>query len=215
MLMDNINILEKLMNTLVALNRERTLQVCKEALTAHRPEDVIEALSEGLSIIGNKFETHEYFLSELMMAGVIMKDAQTIIRPHLTMEVTKRAGKVVIGTVEGDLHDIGKNITIALLEGKGFEVIDLGVNVPKSTFVQSVREEKPDVVGLSALLRATVPEMGQVITALQDAGLRDKVTVIVGGLPLNEDYAKKLGADYYAKDAWKGVEIIMQAVAPT
>jgi methylmalonyl-CoA mutase cobalamin-binding domain/chain len=215
MLMDNINILEKLMNTLVALNRERTLQVCKEALTAHRPEDVIEALSEGLSIIGNKFETHEYFLSELMMAGVIMKDAQTIIRPHLTKEVTKRAGKVVIGTVEGDLHDIGKNITIALLEGKGFEVIDLGVNVPKSTFVQSVREEKPDVVGLSALLRATVPEMGQVITALQDAGLRDKVTVIVGGLPLNEDYAKKLGADYYAKDAWKGVEIIMQAVAPT
>jgi 5-methyltetrahydrofolate--homocysteine methyltransferase len=215
MLMDNINILEKLMNTLVALNRERTLQVCKEALTAHRPEDVIEALSEGLSIIGNKFETHEYFLSELMMAGVIMKDAQTIIRPHLTKEVTKRAGKVVIGTVEGDLHDIGKNITIALLEGKGFEVIDLGVNVPKSTFVQSVREEQPDVVGLSALLRATVPEMGQVITALQDAGLRDKVTVIVGGLPLNEDYAKKLGADYYAKDAWKGVEIIMQAVAPT
>jgi 5-methyltetrahydrofolate--homocysteine methyltransferase len=213
--MDKTNLLEKLTNTLIDMNREGTLQVCKEALTMHRPDKVIEALSEGLSIIGNKFETREYFLSELMMAGVIMKDAQTIIRPYLARESMKMAGKVVIGTVEGDLHDIGKNITIALLEGEGFEVIDLGVNVPKDKFVQMVREEQPDILGLSALLRATVPEMGHVITALQDAGLRDKVKVIVGGLPLNEDYAKKLGADYYAKDAWKGVEIIMQAVAQT
>ncbi len=215
MVMDKITILEKLTHTLVALNRERTLQVCNEALTTHPPEAVIAALSDGLSIIGNKFETHEYFLSELMMAGVIMKDAQTILRPHLTTTSSKRAGTVVIGTVEGDLHDIGKNIVIALLEGKGFDVIDLGVNVPASLFVQRVRDEKPDVLGLSALLRATVPEMGQVIAALQAAGLRDHVKVIVGGLPLNEDYAKRLGADYYAQDAWKGVEIILQAVAHT
>lgn len=205
--------LEKLTNALVELNRERSLQICKKALTTHRPVEIIDALSEGLSIIGDKFETREYYLSELIMAGVIMQDAQTLIRPHLTKELAKRAGKVVIGTVEGDLHDIGKNIAIALLEGEGFEVIDLGVNVSKDKFVQMVREEKPDVLGLSALLRATVPEMSNVITALREAGVRDKVIVIVGGLPLNEDYAKKLGADYYAKDAWKGVEIVMQAVA--
>lgn len=119
---------------------------------------------------------------------------------------------MVIGTVAGDLHDIGKNIVIALLEGEGFTVIDLGVNVPADKFVQTVRDEQPDILGLSALLRATVPEMGTVITTLKNAKLRDTVTIVVGGLPLNEEYSMQLGADYYAKDAWKGVEIIKQVV---
>ena len=117
---------------------------------------------------------------------------------------------MVIGTVEGDLHDIGKNIVVSLLSSLGFEVTDLGVDVPVDKFVQAVREVKPRFLGLSALLRATVPEMGRVIEALKVAGLRSRVKVIVGGLPLNEEYARRLGADYYAPDAWKGVETIRE-----
>ena len=206
--------LEKITTAIVGLDRQSTVQFCEEALAMSPPEDVIEALSKGLSIIGAKFETREYFLSELMMAGVIMKDAQAIIRPQLTQRPSKGAGKVVIGTVAGDLHDIGKNIVIALLEGEGFTVIDLGVNVPAEKFVQSVRDEQPDILGLSALLRATVPEMGTVISTLKNAKLRDMVTIVAGGLPLNEEYSRQLGADYYAQDAWKGVEIIKQVVTP-
>jgi methanogenic corrinoid protein MtbC1 len=132
------SILEKITNAIVVLDRQSTVQFCEEALTTSPPDDVIEALSKGLSIIGAKFETREYFLSELMMAGVIMKDAQTIIQPQLTKGPSQEAGKVVIGTVAGDLHDIGKNIVIALLEGEGFIVIDLGVNVSANKFVQTV-----------------------------------------------------------------------------
>lgn len=205
-------LLEKITTAIIVLDRQSTVHFCEEALTTSPPEDVIEALSKGLSIIGAKFETREYFLSELMMAGVIMKDAQAIIRPQLTQRPTQVAGKVVMGTVAGDLHDIGKNIVIALLEGEGFTVIDLGVNVPAEKFVQTVRDEQPEVLGLSALLRATVPEMGTVISTLTNAKLRDTVTIVVGGLPLNEEYSRQLGADYYAQDAWKGVEIIKRVV---
>jgi len=208
------SILEKITNAIVRLDRQSTVQFCEEAVTSSPPEDVIDALSKGLSIIGAKFETREYFLSELMMAGVIMKNAQAIIRPQLTQRLTQVAGKVVIGTVAGDLHDIGKNIVIALLEGEGFTVIDLGVNVPAEQFVQTVRDEQPDILGLSALLRATVPEMGTVISTLKNAKLRDTVTIVVGGLPLNKEYSRQLGADYYAQDAWKGVKIIKQVMTP-
>jgi methanogenic corrinoid protein MtbC1 len=209
------SLLEKITNAIIVLDRQSTVHFCEEALTTSPPEDVIEALSKGLSIIGAKFETREYFLSELMMAGVIMKDAQAIIRPQLTQRPTQVAGKVVMGTVAGDLHDIGKNIVIALLEGEGFTIIDLGVNVSAEKFVQTVRDEQPEILGLSALLRATVPEMGTVISTLTNAKLRDTVTIVVGGLPLNEEYSRQLGADYYAQDAWKGVEIIKQVVTPT
>jgi len=114
--------------------------------------------------------------------------------------------------VEGDLHDIGKNIVISLLSSTGFEVTDLGINVPAAKFVEAVKNVRPDVLGMSALLRATVPEMGNVINALEKAGLRQNVKIIVGGLPLNAEYARRLGADYYAEDAWKGVEIIRKVV---
>ena len=196
-------------NTLADVNFEGTLSRCEEALSkGAKADDIVKALAEGMRIIGERFEAKEYFLSELIMAGEIMKEAQTMLKPYLKVKAKRRPEKVVIGTVEGDLHDIGKNIVVSLLSSMGFEVTDLGVDVPADKFTQAVNKVKPRFLGLSALLRATVPEMGRVVEALKKAGLRDKVRVIVGGLPLNEEYAKRLGADYYAQDAWKGVEIV-------
>jgi 5-methyltetrahydrofolate--homocysteine methyltransferase len=165
-----------------------------------------------MTIIGKRFGAGEAFISEIMMAGVILKDAQEIIKPYIKLDQISVTGKVVIGTVKGDLHDIGKNIVISLLESSGFEVIDLGVDVAEEKFITAVRENKPDVLGLSALLRTTVPEMIKIIDALGKACLREKMKVIVGGLPLNEEYARNIGADYYAKDAWKGLETIRKMV---
>ncbi len=195
------------------VNYERTLGNCKEALLkGAKADDVLKALAEGMKVIGDRFEAKEYFLSELIMAGEIMREARTMLKPHFELSTEQMSEKVVMGTVKGDLHDIGKNIVISLLSSMGFAVTDLGVDVPADEFVKAVDEVKPSFLGLSALLRATVPEMGRVVEALEKAGLRDRVKVIVGGLPLNEEYAKRIGADYYARDAWKGIEIIREEV---
>ncbi len=207
------DLLKKVTDAISDINLDGTMEACREAMAAETsPARVVGALSGGMLIIGERFEAKEYFLSELIMAGEIMKGAQEIIKPHLNMEQADTLGKVVVGTVEGDLHDIGKNIVASLLSSIGFEVIDLGVDVPAERFVEAVRKARPEVLGLSALLRATVPEMGKTVRALEAAGLRDKVKVVVGGLPLNEEYSRRLGADHYAEDAWRGVEIIKRVV---
>lgn len=211
--MNAMGVLERVTRSLAEIDFEEAPKACKEAVQAgFSPKEVVDALSRGMDIIGQKFEARAYFLSELIMAGEIFSEAQAIIRPYLKTGDVAVPGKVVIGTVEGDLHDIGKNIVITLLRAEGFEVTDLGINTPAKEFIDAVRRVKPDVVGLSALLRATVPQMGLVIDALETAGLRSEVTVIVGGLPLNEEYAKQIDADYYAKDAWLGVQIIKKVV---
>jgi 5-methyltetrahydrofolate--homocysteine methyltransferase len=211
--MANSGTLGKIAKSMAEIDFDGTVKACQDAMQEGvPPSEVVGALSDGMRIIGERFESKEYFLSELIMAGEIMKEAQEVIRPYLKTGQVKAMGKVVMGTIEGDLHDIGKNIVVALLQSVGYQVTDLGVNVPSSKFVEAVREAKPDVLGLSALLRATVPEMGNVIASLEKAGLRKNVKIVVGGLPLNEEYAKKLGADYYAPDAWKGVELIRKVV---
>jgi 5-methyltetrahydrofolate--homocysteine methyltransferase len=207
------DVLERIRNSLIDITRRDTVKASEEALQSGvSPAVVMEALFDGLRIIGEKFEVGEYFLSELIMAGEILKDAQSIIKPHLRLEQIQATGKVVMGTVAGDLHDIGKNIVISLLEASGFDVVDLDVNVPIHEFVNAVREHEPDILGLSALLRSTAPEMKRVIQALEFEGLREKVKIIVGGLPLNPEYAMEIGADYYAEDAWKGMEIIKEVL---
>jgi 5-methyltetrahydrofolate--homocysteine methyltransferase len=211
--MEDKNILDEITRSLAEIDFEANPIACKDAIAANIPsKEIIDALSKGMNIIGKKFEVKEYFLSELIMAGEMFREAQEIIGPYIKKGDVKVPGKVVIGTVEGDLHDIGKNIVVVLLRAKGFEVTDLGVNVPSNEFIDAVRKDKPDVLGMSALLRATVPQMSAVIKQLEKKELRDSVKVIVGGLPLNEEYAKRLGADYYAKDAWLGVGIIKKAV---
>jgi len=205
--------LGRIAKSMAEIDFDGTVNACQDAMKEGLPAaKVVGALSDGMRVIGERFEAKEYFLSELIMAGEIMKEAQEVIRPYFKEGQVKVPGKVVMGTIEGDLHDIGKNIVVALLQSVGYQVTDVGVNVPASKFVEAVRNVKPDVLGLSALLRATVPEMGNVIISLEKAGLRKDVKIVVGGLPLNEEYAKKLGADYYAPDAWKGVELIRKVV---
>lgn len=211
--MEESKILDEITRSLAEIDFEANPQACKEAIDVGiPPKKIVDALSKGMEIIGKRFEIKEYYLVEVIMAGEMFREAQEIIGPYIQKGDITIPGKIVIGTVEGDLHDIGKNILVVLLQSEGFEVTDLGVNVPSNRFIDAVRRDKPDLLGLSALLRATVPQMSVIIKELENEGLRNKVKVIVGGLPLNEDYAKKLGADYYAKDAWLGVETIRKVV---
>jgi methanogenic corrinoid protein MtbC1 len=161
---------------------------------------VYDTMIPALEEVGELFETAEYFLPEMLTAAKAMQAAMDIVRPHLA-QAKEKIGTFVIGTVAGDIHDIGKNLCIVMLEGVGFETIDLGINVPTATFVSAVREHNPDVVGMSAFLTTTVPEIELNMAALADAGLRDSVKVMVGGAPVTSEYASKVGADGFATDA--------------
>ena len=151
--------------------------------------------------VGRLFESGEIFVPEMLVSARAMKGALENLRPHLVEGELNMAGKVVIGTVSGDLHDIGKNLVCIMFEGAGFEVIDLGTDVGPETFVQAVQEHKPDLLGMSALLTTTMPFMEKTILALKEAGLRDQVFVMIGGAPVTEDFAAAIDADGYAPDA--------------
>lgn len=207
--MSEVDILSRLKEAIVKLDFEASGSLAREAVAKGVPprEIILKAISSAMEEVGKKFEASEYFLSELIVAGEIGKEITQMLQPYLKDTDIKKVGKAVIGTVKGDLHDIGKNIFGMMLEAAGFEVIDLGNDVPPEAFVEAVAKNKPDIVGMSALLTVTMVEMENVINALKKAGLRDKVKVIVGGAPLTEEYAKKIGADAYGKDAVVGVEI--------
>jgi 5-methyltetrahydrofolate--homocysteine methyltransferase len=160
-------------------------------------ESYISAMAE----VGRRYEKGEFFLPEMLAAARAMKAGLAILRPHLIAEKVEPVGRVVQGTVRGDLHDIGKNLVGMMLEGAGFEVCDLGVDVPPQGFVEAVRKHAPHFVGISALLTTTLPAMQQTIEALDAAGLRGSTRVMVGGAPVTERYAQKIGADLYAPDA--------------
>jgi len=200
---------------LVALDFDGAKKAAQEALDAGVPPQqiVTKGISEGMDIVGRKFEQSEYFLSELIVAGEIAKEVMQLLQPHLKGVEIKKLGRVVVGTVRGDLHDIGKNIVAMMLDTAGFEVIDLGSDVPAESFVEAIKKHKPDIVGMSALLTVTMTEMANVIEQLKKNGLRDKVKVIVGGAPLTEEYAKSIGADAYGRDAVQGVDICKSWVA--
>lgn len=202
-------ILEKLRDAVVNLDINGVQQACRDALAANIPpyRAVIGGLAKGIEIVGQKYEAMEYFLAELIMAGETMKEGMKILEPYLKAGDLKAVGRVVIGTVRGDLHDIGKNVVTTLLEAAGFEVIDLGIDVPAEKFVEAVRERKPNILAMSALLTVTMTGMETVIKEIEKAGLRNKVKVIIGGAPITTDYAKKIGADAAAKDAVEGVRL--------
>jgi 5-methyltetrahydrofolate--homocysteine methyltransferase len=182
---------------------------CQDALAVGIPpvKAITEGMAEGMNIVGEKYEAGEYFLSELIMAGEVMKEGTKILEPHLKKAEIKKLGKVVLATVKGDIHDIGKNIVATLLDAAGFEVIDLGVDVSAEKFLETVRTQKPDILAMSALVTTTMPEIENVIKKLAKAGQRRKVKVIVGGAPLTEGYAEIIGADAYSSDALAGVNI--------
>jgi len=177
------------------------------------PIEIINVLSESLDIIGKRYETGELFLSELIMAGVLATEVTNLIEIESEIEMRRRSvGKVVIGTVKGDIHDIGKNIVIMMLNAAEFDVIDLGVDVPSEKFAEAVMYEKPDVLGMSALLTSTMEEMERVIEDLKNHGLRDCVKILLGGRPVSKDFAEKIGADGYAKNAIETVQVVKDLI---
>jgi len=166
------------------------------------PEKVLnEALVEGMRIVGIDFRDGILFVPEVLLAANAMKAGMAILRPLLAETGAEPIGKVVIGTVKGDIHDIGKNLVGMMLEGAGFEVFDLGINNPVEAYLEALEEHKPDILGMSALLTTTMPYMKVVIAALEEKGIRDDQIVLVGGAPLNEEFGKAVGADAYCRDA--------------
>ena len=172
-----------------------------------------EALVEGMRIVGVDFRDGILFVPEVLMAANAMKGGMSILRPLLAETGAESIGKVVIGTVKGDIHDIGKNLVGMMLEGAGFEVIDIGINNPVEKYLAALEEHKPDILGMSALLTTTMPYMKVVIDTLKEQGLRDDFIVLVGGAPLNEEFGDAVGADAYCRDAAVAVETAKSLVA--
>jgi len=173
------------------------------------PHKILNALNEAMEEVGKRYEEGEYFLSELIMVGVLASEISELVDSRLNGIEGDSRGKVIIGTVKGDIHDIGKNILIMMLNSAGFRVIDLGVDVSPERFAESIEKEDADILCVSALLTSTMENIRSVIDMLRERGLRDEVKVIVGGRPLTASYARELGADGYAKDAVEGVKKII------
>ncbi|MCD6574460.1 corrinoid protein [Candidatus Aerophobetes bacterium] len=165
-----------------------------------------EGLLTGMSVVGEKFKRNEFYVPEVLIAARAMKAGMEVLRPLLVERDIKGAGKVVLGTVRGDLHDIGKNLVGMMLEGAGFEIIDLGIDVSPERFVETAREKNADIIGLSALLTTTMPAMKEVISVLEKENLKGKIKVMIGGAPVTQDYADEIGADGYAPDAASAVD---------
>jgi len=201
--------LKELYDAILNGDHKTAVAVTKQALSdGTAPMELItKYMSPAMDEVGRRFECEEYFVPELLLSGRAMKGALELLQPSLAASGAAPAGRVVIGTVKGDLHDIGKNLVASMLEGAGFEVRDLGADVSPERFVTAVREHKPDPVCLSALLTVTMPAMRDVVDALKAAGLRDRVRVLVGGAPVTSEFANEIGADAYAENAGVAVTI--------
>jgi len=165
-----------------------------------------DGLTAGLIKLGDRFESGEAFLPELMKGATMVQENMKFLEPHIKKDECQTKGKLLIGTVYGDVHDVGKNVVSIVFSSGGFDVIDLGINVPAETFVEKVKQEKPDLLGLSALLTTTMNNQRTVIESVTEAGLRDKVKIIVGGAAISEVWAKEINADAYAEDAFSGLK---------
>ena len=206
--------LKQLYDAVVSGDAKTAQLITKEALAAGIDplklvnEHMVPAMDE----VGRRFESNEYFVPELLISARAMKGALELIRPLLIARGDKPVGRVAIGTVKGDLHDIGKNLVASLLEGGGFEVLDLGVNVSPEKFIEAVNTKQADIVAMSALLTTTMPAMKTTIDALTQAGVRGKVKVLIGGAPITQKYADEIGADGYSENAVGAVALAKKAV---
>jgi 5-methyltetrahydrofolate--homocysteine methyltransferase len=199
--------IERIKQAVVAGKHKEIESLVQKAIDDHVELNMIinKALIGAMDIVGEKFAANEIFVPEMLVSAKTMKMGLAIIKPLLTDVPPETKSTILIGTVKGDLHDIGKNLVIMMLEGAGFTVIDLGTNVNVEKVIEKVAELKPDILGLSALLTTTMPEMQKVIKVLIDTGLRDKVKVMVGGAPVDSRFSEKIGADGYGKDAGDAV----------
>jgi 5-methyltetrahydrofolate--homocysteine methyltransferase len=184
----------------------------QEALKNSTPLKITEELIDGLRLAGEKFKNGEYFVVDMMQAAETFKEGMKLIKPKLGDAKKDYKGKIVIGTVQGDIHDIGKNLVVTMFEGAGFEVIDLGIDVNNDKFIESIKKDKPDILGLSALLTTTMLEMENVIKALKNNNLRTQVKIIVGGAPVSERFAQSIGADSYASNATEAVDVALKLI---
>jgi 5-methyltetrahydrofolate--homocysteine methyltransferase len=169
---------------------------------------ITEGLTSGMQVVGDKFSKKEYFIPDMLASAEAVGQAMDILRPHLEKANVSSKGKFIIATVAGDIHDIGKNIVAILLRGAGYEVIDMGIDVPTQKIVDMVKESKPDYLGLSALLTTTMLVMRDVIDALKEQGIRDKVKVLIGGAAVSDSYAKEIGADAYCLDGFQAIKVL-------
>jgi 5-methyltetrahydrofolate--homocysteine methyltransferase len=201
-------ILADLAKALSEGNSPQVKDLTAQSLQEGTAPDLIlnKGLFAGMDIVGAKFKNGDIFIPHVLIAARAMHTGMEILKPHLIRTGARPAGKFIIGTVQGDHHDIGKNLVAMMLQGKGFEVIDLGVNVPTEIFVQSVRDNDANILGMSALLSTTIPFMKETIEAIKEAGLRDKIKIMVGGGPVTQALADKIGADSCGQDATEAAE---------
>lgn len=207
-------ILEQLSTAVLEGDMDSTPSLVKKALAEglHPSQVLNEGMVLGMNEVGVRFKAGDMFVPEVLMSAEAMQSGLEILRPLLAEAGTKMMGKVIMATVQGDLHDIGKNLVGMLCEGAGFEVIDMGFDVAPDAIVEAVKNEKPEIVGLSALLTTTMRAMGYTIKALEEAGLRDSVKIMVGGAPVDADFASKIGADGYGSNAPAGAELAKKLV---
>jgi corrinoid protein of di/trimethylamine methyltransferase len=210
------DILNQLQEAVIAGEPEQASELATQALEAGIAplEAIDQALNPGMQIVGDRYECGDYFIPDLMMAAEAMKGAMAVLEPELMARQEQRQvlGTVVIGTVEGDIHEIGKSLVATMLGAAGFQVHDLGIDVPVGRFVEQVQETGANVVGLSALLTTTMHNQEAVIEALKEAGLREQVKVIIGGAPASPEWADTIGADAYAENANEAVDVVKQLV---
>ena len=195
--------LDSLYTAILKGQLEEAVRLTNEAVSSAIPPQTIidNYMTKAMEEVGRRFENHQAFVPELLLAGRAMKGALEVLKPHLSGGASSHIGKIVIGTVKGDLHDIGKNLVASMMEGCGFEVINLGIDISSEKFIQAVKEHKPDILCMSALLTTTRSYMEEVIEALKIAGIRDQVKVMVGGAPVSESFARQIGADGYTENA--------------
>ena len=202
---------EDLAKAVMDLDEESAYELVEQLIKdGVEPNDILEILRKGVEVVGDKFNKKEYFLTELVMAGEIFTQAATILEPHMKEAVIDESNveSIVVGTVQGDVHDIGKNIFVTLLKSAGYNVVDLGVDIPPEEFVEKVKETGAKIVAYSGLLTVALESMNTTTEALKAAGLRKNIKIIIGGLPVDELWMKKAGADAFTDNAFEGVNIV-------
>lgn len=207
--------LEELSTAILEGDSDTTIDLVQKALDDGVAAKTIldDGMIVGMNEVGDRFKRGDMFVPEVLMSADAMSAGLKLLRPELAKADTKMVGKIVLGTVKGDLHDIGKNLVGMMCEGAGFEVVNLGFDVPPDVFIESIKEHQPEIVGMSALLTTTMRAMGQTIKAIEEAGLRDETKIMVGGAPVDQDFANRIGADGYGSNAVAASDLAKQLVA--
>ncbi len=201
-------LLEKMAESLIAGKVDEVTELTQKALDANiSSKDILEkGLLAGMDVVGKRFKANDMFIPEVLRCAKCMHGAMEILRPLLAETGVETAGTFVIGTVKGDLHDIGKNLVGMMFEGAGFQVVDLGIDLEPAAFVEAIKEHKASLFGMSALLTTTMPKMAETVNAIKEAGIRDQVKIMIGGAPVTAEFAKEIGADAYASNAASAVD---------